>query len=88
MNTTTVDIPSAYARTGKVETAELSIKAELDGSDDVVFLIYGQKRNITERTLIHYTRDLNEAIAKFNDLLLVLLNRQSFQLKQLADSRE
>ena len=88
MKTTTVEIPSVYADCGKLEASELSIRAELDSNLDIVYLIYGSDPATMKKTLIDYTRDLDEAVSKYNDLLLIFLNRQVFKLKQIAKSRE
>lgn len=83
MITKNIDLPSIYARNGKIGTRELTIHAELDSSYDVVFLV--NARNEKESALLYYSRDINEAVAYMNDRMLELLNRQAFELKKIKE---
>lgn len=86
MKTIGVEFPSIYARNGKIDVEEISIKAELNTSHDVCFLIRG--RNKTGGALMEQSEDINVILAKMNDLMLQLLNRQVFALKAAAKEME
>ena len=83
MITKNIELPSIYAKNGKIETKEITIHAELDPNYDVVYLI--NARNEKESALLYFSRDINEAIGYMNDRMLELLNRQAFELKKIKE---
>ena len=83
MITKNIELPSIYAKNGKIETKEITIHAELDSNYDVVYLI--NARNGKESALLYFSRDINEAIGYMNDKMLELLNRQAFELKKIEE---
>lgn len=86
MKTIGIEFPSVYAKNGKIDVEEISIKAELDSSHDICFLIRG--RNKTGGALIEQSKDINVILSKMNDLMLQLLNRQAFALNAAAKEME
>lgn len=86
MKTTAIEIPSVYAKNGRIDVEELTIKAELTRTHDICYLISG--RNQTSRALLYQTRNINNALEKMNDLMLELLNRQAFALNEIAKEME
>lgn len=86
MKTTNIEIASVYARNGRIDVEELTIKAELTRSHDICYLISG--RNQTSKALLYQSRNINDALAKMNDLMLELLNKQAFALNNMAKEME
>lgn len=86
MKTIGIEFPSAYAKNGKIDVEEISIKAELNTSHDVCFLIRG--KNKAGGALLEQSQDINVILAKMNNLMLELLNRQTFALKAAAKEME